>query len=286
MWAVRAAEQHTKLSVLDDIIAGVREDLGARRAILSLDSVKAAAQDTVAALDAYAALGGHTEPGARDTTLKVISEVKRKSPSKGALAQIPEPAVLAAAYQAGGASVISVLTEARRFGGSLADLDAVRAAVQIPVLRKDFTVDEYQIYEARAHGADLILLIVAALDDETLASFLQLTHQLGMNALVETHTEEEIARAVKAGAKIIGVNVRNLKTLDVNVDTFAQLAPLLPLDAVIIAESGVESVAQVQTYAAAGADGVLVGEALVKHADPQATVAQFIAAGTAAKPAR
>lgn len=151
--------------------------------------------------------------------------------------------------------------------------------------RKDFTVDEYQIYEARAHGADLILLIVAALDDETLASFLQLTHQLGMNALVETHTEEEIARAVKAGAKIIGVNVRNLKTLDVNVDTFAQLAPLL-LDAVIIAESGVESVAQVQTYAAAGADGVLVGEALVKHADPQATVAQFIAAGTAAKPAR
>lgn len=286
MWAVRVAEQRTKLSVLDDIIAGVREDLGARRAILSLDSVKAAARDTPAALDAYAALGGHADQAARDTSMKVISEVKRKSPSKGALAQITEPAVLAAAYAAGGASVISVLTEARRFGGSLADLDAVRAAVDIPVLRKDFTVDEYQIYEARAHGADLILLIVAALDDETLVSFLQLTHQLGMNALVETHTEEEIARAVKAGAKIIGVNVRNLKTLEVNVDTFAQLAPLLPLDAVIIAESGVESVTQVRSYAAAGADGILVGEALVKHADPQATVAEFIAAGTAAKPKR
>ena len=285
-WAVRAAEQHTKLSVLDDIIAGVREDLGARRAILSLESVIAAARQAPAALDAYAALGGHPDQSARDTTVKVISEVKRKSPSKGALAQIPEPAVLAAAYEAGGASVISVLTESRRFGGSLADLDAVRGAVRIPVLRKDFTVDEYQIYEARAHGADLILLIVAALDDETLASFLQLTHQLGMNALVETHTEEEIARAVKAGAKIIGVNVRNLKTLEVNVETFAQLAPLLPPGAVIIAESGVESVAQVQSYAAAGADGILVGEALVKHADPQATVAQFIAAGTAAKPAR
>ncbi|WP_404285523.1 indole-3-glycerol phosphate synthase TrpC [Glutamicibacter arilaitensis] len=274
------------MTVLDDIIAGVREDLGARRAITSLAQVKAAADAMPAARDGFAALGGHAEQAARDTTLRVISEVKRKSPSKGALAQIPEPAVLAAEYAAGGASVISVLTEQRRFGGSLADLDAVREAVSIPVLRKDFTVDEYQIYEARAHGADLVLLIVAALNDETLSSFLELTHELGMNALVETHTEEEIARAVKAGAKIIGVNVRNLKTLDVDVDTFGALAPLLPSDAVIIAESGVESAEQVEIYAAAGADGILVGEALVKHADPRATVAAFIAAGSAAKPAR
>ena len=238
------------------------------------------------ALDAYAALGGHPRLDQRDTTLRVISEVKRSSPSKGALAEIPAPAELAAEYEAGGASVISVLTEERRFKGSLADLDAVRAAVRIPVLRKDFTVDEYQIYEARAHGADLVLLIVAALDDATLLRFIELTESLGMNALVETHTEEEIRRAVAAGAKIIGVNVRNLKTLDVDPDTFARLAPLLPADAVTIAESGVESSEQVRQYAAAGADAILVGEALVKHAEPRATVAEFIAAGSAAKPRR
>lgn len=279
-------EHRTKLTVLDDIIAGVREDLGARRAITSLEAIKQAAAAAAPARDAFAALGGHTDQAARDTTLRVISEVKRKSPSKGALADIPEPAVLAAEYEAGGASVISVLTEARRFGGSLQDLDAVRAAVQIPVLRKDFTVDEYQIYEARAHGADLVLLIVAALNDELLASFLELTHQLGMNALVETHTEEEIARAIKAGAKIIGVNVRNLKTLDVDPATFGKLAPLLPSEAVIVAESGVESTEQVAQYGAAGADVILVGEALVKHADPRASVAAFIQAGTDAKPQR
>lgn len=279
-------EHRTKLTVLDDIIAGVREDLGARRAITSLEAIKQAAAAAAPARDAFAALGGHTDQAARDTTLRVISEVKRKSPSKGALADIPEPAVLAAEYEAGGASVISVLTEARRFGGSLQDLDAVRAAVQIPVLRKDFTVDEYQIYEARAHGADLVLLIVAALNDELLAYFLELTHQLGMNALVETHTEEEIARAIKAGAKIIGVNVRNLKTLDVDPATFGKLAPLLPSDAVIVAESGVESTEQVAQYGAAGADAILVGEALVKHADPRASVAAFIQAGTDAKPQR
>ncbi|PJJ44121.1 indole-3-glycerol phosphate synthase [Glutamicibacter mysorens] len=281
-----AVEHRTKLTVLDDIIAGVREDLGARRAITSLEAIKQAAAAAAPARDAFAALGGHTDQAARDTTLRVISEVKRKSPSKGALADIPEPAVLAAEYEAGGASVISVLTEARRFGGSLQDLDAVRAAVQIPVLRKDFTVDEYQIYEARAHGADLVLLIVAALNDELLASFLELTHQLGMNALVETHTEEEIARAIKAGAKIIGVNVRNLKTLDVDPATFGKLAPLLPSEAVIVAESGVESTEQVAQYGAAGADAILVGEALVKHADPRASVAAFIQAGTDAKPQR
>lgn len=279
-------EHRTKLTVLDDIIAGVREDLGARRAITSLEAIKQAAAAAAPARDAFAALGGHTDQAARDSTLRVISEVKRKSPSKGALADIPEPAVLAAEYEAGGASVISVLTEARRFGGSLQDLDAVRAAVQIPVLRKDFTVDEYQIYEARAHGADLVLLIVAALNDELLASFLELTHQLGMNALVETHTEEEIARAIKAGAKIIGVNVRNLKTLDVDPATFGKLAPLLPSEAVIVAESGVESTEQVAEYGAAGADAILVGEALVKHADPRASVAAFIQAGTDAKPQR
>ena len=148
--------------------------------------------------------------------------------------------------------MISVLTEQRRFGGSLEDFDAVRAAVGIPLLRKDFTVEAYQIWEARAHGADLVLLIVAALDDATLASFLALTRELGMEALVETHTAEEVDRAVAAGARIIGVNVRNLKTLDVDRGNFARLAGQDPGSAVIIAESGVRDAADVAEYARTG----------------------------------
>lgn len=274
------------MSVLTEIIAGVRIDLDARRSILGQAEIEAAAAAAVPALDAYAALGGHADPAQRDRTLHVISEVKRKSPSKGALAEIGRPEDLAVAYEAGGASVISVLTEERRFGGSLADFDAVRAAVKIPLLRKDFTVEEYQIYEARAHGADLVLLIVAALDDAQLRGFLDLTHALGMNALVETHTAEEIARAVAVGAKIIGVNVRNLKTLDVDRGNFARLAAGIPSDVVIIAESGVRGVADVEHYAQHGADAILVGEALVKDNDPRTAVKNFGAAGTAAKPQR
>lgn len=274
------------MSVLEDIIAGVRIDLDARRSICGQAQIEADAAAAPAALDAFAALGGNPDQAQRDAKMRVISEVKRKSPSKGALADIPEPAELAAAYAAGGASVISVLTEERRFGGSLADFDAVRAAVDIPLLRKDFTVDAYQIYEARAHGADLILLIVAALDDAQMREFLDLTHELGMNALVETHTEEEITRAINLGAKIIGVNVRNLKTLEVDRNNFANLADLIPSEAIIIAESGVRGIEDVAHYASHGADAILVGEALVKDNDPRAAIEQFINAGTAAKPAR
>lgn len=209
------------MTVLDDIIVGVREDLETRRAALPLEEIKKQAAAQAPALDALAALRG-----AEQGSVEIISEVKRSSPSKGALSDIPDPAELAVAYQAGGAAAISVLTEERRFKGTLADLDAVRAAVSIPVLRKDFTVDEYQIWEARAHGADLVLLIVAALDDATLRRFLDLTHELGMNALVETHTPEEIERAVAVGARIVGVNVRNLKTLEVDNANFSKLAPL------------------------------------------------------------
>ena len=274
------------MSVLQDIIAGVRIDLDARRSICGQAQIEADAAAAPAALDAFAALGGKPDQAQRDAKMRVISEVKRKSPSKGALADIPEPAEVAAAYAAGGASVISVLTEERRFGGSLADFDAVRAAVDIPLLRKDFTVDAYQIYEARAHGADLILLIVAALDDAQMREFLDLTHELGMNALVETHTEEEITRAINLGAKIIGVNVRNLKTLEVDRNNFANLADLIPSEAIIIAESGVRGIEDVAHYASHGADAILVGEALVKDNDPRAAIEQFINAGTAAKPAR
>lgn len=263
------------MSVLDDIIAGVREDLAVRREKLSLDEVQTLARQAPAPRDAFAALTPRADG------VRVIAEVKRKSPSKGDLSAIQDPAELAAAYERGGAAVISVLTEERRFGGSLADLDAVRAAVDLPLLRKDFTVDEYQIWEARAHGADLILLIVAALDDATLASFLELTERLGMHALVETHTAGEVERAVTVGARIIGVNVRNLKTLDIDRSVFPALAGLIPAGAVVVAESGVRDTADVETFVADGAQAVLVGEALVRHSNPELTVGEFARAGSA-----
>ncbi|GAB3286035.1 indole-3-glycerol phosphate synthase TrpC [Sinomonas notoginsengisoli] len=265
-------------TVLDDIIAGVREDLAERIRLVPASAVKAASAERPAALDAWAALGG----GAPAGELRIISEVKRKSPSKGDLAEITDPASLAAQYERGGASAISVLTEQRRFSGSLADLDAVRAAVSIPVLRKDFTVEEYQVHEARAHGADLVLLIVAALDDARLRGLLDLTHELGMNALVETHTEEEIDRAAAVGAKVVGVNVRNLKTLDVDRTVFGRLADRLPAGAVAVAESGVRGPEDIAYYARLGAGAVLVGEALVTHGDPLTCIHDFKRAGAAA----
>ncbi|WP_105030782.1 indole-3-glycerol phosphate synthase TrpC [Arthrobacter ruber] len=268
------------MTVLDEIIEGVREDLAERRRVRPLEDVRAAALGSRPPIDAFEALGA-----GQGGSLAVIAEVKRSSPSKGALADIPDPAALAASYERGGAAVISVLTEERRFGGSLADLDAVRDAVDIPVLRKDFTVDEYQIWEARAHGADVVLLIVAALTDEQLAAFLALTHQLGMNAIVETHTEDEVRRAVAAEASIIGVNVRNLKTLEIDRGVFARLAHLVPSGTVVIAESGVRDAGDVGDYAGSGAHAVLVGEALVRHNDPAATIDAFRQAGRAARTA-
>ena len=259
------------MSVLDDIIDGVRLDLERRQAESTLDQLIEAAQTAPPALDPM--------PRFRAPELAVISEVKRSSPSKGHLADIADPAELASSYADGGAAAISVLTEQRRFNGSLADLDAVRAAVDVPVLRKDFMVDAYQFYEARAHGADLVLLIVAALDDDDLSRFLALTRQLRMTALVETHTEDEVDRALDVGAELIGVNNRNLKTLDVDLATFSGLAERIGDRAVKVAESGIGGTEDVARLAAEGADVILVGEALVKHGDPRSAIGDFMAAG-------
>jgi indole-3-glycerol phosphate synthase len=271
------------VTVLDDINAGVREDMEARRRLVSLAELKDRTLAAAPGRDAWAALGG---PSARRDQLKVIAEIKRRSPSKGDLASIADPASLAKQYADGGAAVISVLTEQRRFNGSLADLDAVRASVDVPLLRKDFTLDEYQIWEARAHGADLFLLIVAALSDAQLGEFSALSRELGMNVLVETHTPEEVERAVAADARIIGVNVRNLKTLDVDRSLFASLAGSIPAGAVAVAESGVRNADDVTHYAAHGANAILVGEALVSDATPRERIAEFTAAGAAAIAAR
>src|ERR1700730_3640891 len=207
-------------TVLDSIIEGVRADVAAREAVVPLAEIKEMAKDAPPPLDVMSAL---REPG-----IGVIAEVKRASPSRGELASISDPAELARAYEDGGARIISVLTEQRRFNGSLDDLDAVRAAVSIPVLRKDFIIRPYQIHEARAHGADMLLLIVAALEQPVLESMLERTESLGMTALVEVHTEEEADRALQAGARVIGVNARDLKTLKVDRDCFARIAPGLP----------------------------------------------------------
>lgn len=258
-------------TVLDQIIAGVLEDQAVREARVPYKEIKARSLDTPAPIDALAALSS--------SCVSVIAEVKRASPSKGDLADIPEPSELAAAYESAGATAISCLTEQRRFKGSLEDFDAVRRAVNIPLLRKDFTVNPYQIHEARAHGADIILLIVAALEQHRLESLLDRTESLGMTALVEVHTEEEAERAVAAGAKVIGVNARNLKTLEVDTNTFSRIAPGLPNDVIKVAESGVRDERDLLAYAGVGADAVLIGEGLVTATDPGVKCKEMVAAG-------
>jgi indole-3-glycerol phosphate synthase len=258
-------------SVLDDILDGVRADLAEREARIPLAALRPLVEKARPPLDAATRLRA---PG-----VGVIAEVKRRSPSRGALADIADPAALAAAYADGGASCISVLTEVRRFGGSLADLAAVRAVVDIPVLRKDFVVSPYQVWEARAHGADLVLLIVAALDQPRLCGLLDKVAQLGMTPLVEVHDEAELIRALDAGARVVGVNARDLTTLQVDTTTFARLAPEIPAGLVKIAESGVTGPADVIAYGHAGADAVLVGEALVTRGDPALAVADLVSAG-------
>jgi indole-3-glycerol phosphate synthase len=250
--------------VLSDIVAGVRIDLARRREVASEADLRAALSDVDPARDPM--------PSFRSQGSSVIAEVKRRSPSKGDLATIADPAVLARQYAAGGAAAISVLTEERRFGGSLDDLRAVRAAVDVPLLRKDFVVDAYQVLEARAAGADLVLLIVAALDDDLLRLLHDRARELGMTVLVEVHDEPETARAVELGVELVGVNARNLKTLDVDPDTFGRLAPLVPDDRLLVAESGISSPVDVKRYVAEGAHAVLVGEALVKDGDPEGAV--------------
>jgi len=253
------------MSVLDDIVTGVRIDLDRRRSVVSVADLRAALSDVDPPRDPM--------PRFRSPGSSVIAEVKRRSPSKGDLAVIPDPAELARRYADGGAAAISVLTEERRFGGSLADLRAVREAVEVPLLRKDFIVEPYQLLEARAAGADLALLIVAALDDETLRRLHDEARELGLAVLVEVHDEPETERAVGLGAELVGVNARNLRTLDIDPGAFARLAPWVPDDRVLVAESGITGPDDVATYVGLGARVVLVGEALVRDGDPEGAVA-------------
>ena len=257
------------MSVLDSIIAGVREDLAQRR--LPLAQIHESVSSQPKPLDAYSFL--------RRNPMNVIAEVKRASPSKGDLAPITDPAALATQYQEAGAAAVSVLTERRRFGGSLADLDAVRSAIEIPVLRKDFMVDEYQFYEARAHGADIVLLIVAALSQSQLKDFYELSRELGMAALIEVHTHSELESAMEIDPDMVGINSRNLKTLEVDTQVFTELLPRIPGSLIRVAESGISTRADVIEAAQAGASAILVGEALVKSGDPISAMRELLGHG-------
>lgn len=254
--------------MLSDLTAGALADAASRREHLSYADLEVRALGQRPALNAYEALS----PTSR---VKIIAEVKRASPSRGDLSDIPDPAALARVYAANGASAISVLTERRKFKGSLDDLRAVREAVTIPVLRKDFIAEEYQILEARAAGADIVLLIAAALEFSVLNRLHAFAHTLGMAVLVETHSLDEVQQALEIESKLIGVNARDLTTFELDKSLFGSLAPLIPSNVIKVAESAVSTADDVRRYRHDGADVVLVGEALVTN-NPATTLTEFL----------
>ena len=253
-------------NVLTSIIEGVIEDVEKRKVPIS--QLKEQLANAPKLRNAYAALN--------KDGMRLIAEIKRSSPSKGDLSAIENPVSLANDYQSGGADLISVLTESRRFKGNIADLIAVRSAVDLPVLRKDFIVTEFQVYESRVLGADLMLLIVAGLSKSQLVDFYQLATELGMDVLVEVHDLAEAEIAVDIGSKIIGVNCRNLKTLEVNDKNFELILPQLPASVLKVAESGISTREQVLSVQELGAKAVLVGETLVKTGNPVHTIKELL----------
>ena len=255
--------------MLGSLFAGSLADAAARQELHSTTEVENLALAASPALNAIEFLA----PAAH---IKVLAEVKRASPSKGHMADIADPAALALTYANNGASAISVLTEERKFKGSLDDLRAVRAVVNVPVLRKDFIATEYQILEARAAGADIVLLIVAGLEQDVLIRLKAFAESLGMTAFVETHDRDEALRAIDTGAKLIGVNARDLSTFETDRNLFGTLRELFPSDVITVAESAVRTADDVAHYRAAGADVVLVGEALVTN-DAASMLKSFLA---------
>lgn len=252
------------MSILETIFAHKREEVAAARERIPLKVLEAALKEAPPPRDFVAALRDDRRPAPR-----LIAELKRRSPSKGLLCPNFRPLELAQAYRQGGAAALSVLTDERFFGGSLDVLQEVRD-IGLPCLRKDFIFDRYQVLEARVAGADAVLLILAMLPQETFRDLLDFTRQLGMAALVETHTADEVRRALDAGARVIGVNNRDLHTFDVRLETCLELRALIPPAVTMVAESGIHTPEDVRRLAAAGVDAMLVGEALVTAPDPAA----------------
>ncbi|MBN1935180.1 MAG: indole-3-glycerol phosphate synthase TrpC [Anaerolineae bacterium] len=258
-------------TILDEIIAWKRIEVEQHKQVRSPAQVQAEAAQAMPPRDFAAALC---------TTGKValIAEIKRASPSKGAICPDLDPVDLARTYAANGAAAISVLTDGKYFGGSLDDLRAVRQAVDIPVLRKEFVVDPYQVYEARAAGADAVLLIVAVLEDDELARLYALAGELGMVALVEVHNEAELACVLPIRPRIIGVNNRDLMTFVVDLATTARLRPLVPADTLLVAESGIHTRADADRLGEIGVNAMLVGESLVRAEDVRRQVRELVGA--------
>lgn len=257
--------------ILDDIVAETRRTVAAARLAMPLATVEHEA--------AAAAPPRGFARGLRGAAMACIAEFKRRSPSKGWIQREATVEPVARAYQAGGAAAMSVLTDGPFFGGSLEDLRQARSAAALPILRKDFIIDRYQVVEARAAGADAILLIVAALADDELHALLGEAARWGLDALVETHDADEVGRAVAAGAQVIGVNHRDLRTFEMNMDLAARLRPLIPADRVVVAESGIKTSTDVRRLRAAGIDAILVGESLMREADPAAALRELLSAG-------
>jgi indole-3-glycerol phosphate synthase len=268
------------MTILDTIAARKREELAERRAAEPLPALERRARGADPPRDFADAIA--RPPGS--PTPRVIAEIKRASPSKGMLHPDLDPALVAQAYAAGGAAALSVLTDRDFFGGSFADLAAARAAVALPVLRKDFLLDEYGVLEARANGADAVLLIAALLDALAMRRLRELADALGMAALVEVHDAAEMAAAAESGARIVGVNNRDLRTFTVDLGLTERLAALRPPGTLLVAESGIRTPADVRRLAACGADCLLVGESLVTAPDPGAQLRALLGdpvAGTA-----
>jgi indole-3-glycerol phosphate synthase len=259
------------MGVLDEILAHKRVELAGRRRRRPAAELMAACRGLAPALDFEAALRPHA--GER---VRLIAEVKKASPSHGVLDARLDPAALARAYAGAGAAAVSVLTDEKYFRGRLEDLEAVRSAVGVPLLRKEFIVEEYQLWESRAAGADAVLLIVAALDRPALVDLLQAAGGIGLAALVEVHTELELDAALRARASVIGVNNRNLHTLRTSLDPSLELLPRIPAGPVAVSESGIATGADVEQVVAAGAHAILVGEGLVRAADVAGKVRELL----------
>jgi indole-3-glycerol phosphate synthase len=259
-------------AVLHEIVAARRQQIAEARARVPLETVQQSAERRHERRDFAGALAADGAPGLP----RVIAELKQASPSAGLLRANYRPREIAQSYEAAGAAALSVLTEERFFAGSLTDLIDARDAVGLPVLRKDFIVDEYQVYESVAAGADALLLIVAALSEERVRDFVELSDRLRIDALVEVHTANELDHALAAGARLIGVNNRNLKTLEVRLETSLRLRERIPQGCVAISESGIKTASDLQKLGAAGYQAVLVGEQLMKAADPGRELAEML----------
>lgn len=256
-------------TILDKILVDKKQEVEHKRRLVPLDSLKEAVAGRPKPVDFKSALEGKD--------LKLIAEVKKASPSKGVLKQEFDPVALAVTYQRSGAAAVSVLTDEKYFQGNLEYLSSIRRHVHVPLLRKDFIYDEYQVYESVTHGADAILLIVAMLDQERLESLLELSHSLRLYCLVEVHNENELMTALLAGAGIIGINNRDLKTFEVDTNTTRRLRLLIPEDCIVVSESGIKDRNDIRKLKECKVNAVLIGEALVTAEDIPAKIKEVMA---------